>query len=261
MEQTFATTELMNASYQFMKKTQLQKMKNNKTSRNIDVEMKQEKNFLNIYYKNILICTVDAAQCKITYLKNTLLGPNGITVSFNGPYQILNKVKQKIKRYLRGSIGKYLLGIKDVSYVIKGVRSPKETQMSGIDWFSKHIHSYSIDWSSKQNAIIKATSSNHQVLFNIQVSVRKNVPTIIIDPVEIYILGHDLDCTRCFVPVIDAPGKIIDKNTLQIQDCLIKGDFPSIQVDTKSTVIDQTLATNWTHGGVFSTWLEITLNI
>ena len=32
---------------------------------------------------------------------------------------------QKIKTYLRGPIGKYILGIKDISYIITGVKSPK----------------------------------------------------------------------------------------------------------------------------------------
>jgi hypothetical protein len=84
---------------------------------------------------------------------------------------------------------------------------------------------------------------------------------VIIDPLEIYVLGHDLNCTGCFVPIIDAPSKIIDKNTIQIQDCIIKGEFPLIHMGTTRTIIDQTMATNWTHGGVFSTWLEITLKI
>jgi hypothetical protein len=192
-------------------------------------------------------------------LKDVSLGTNGITISLNGSYKLLNKLKQKIKMHLRGPIGKYILGIKDISYIIKGVNLPKEKKIKNFDWFSNHIESYSINCPSKINAIIKATSCHHEVILNIYISFQKESLNLTIDPLEIFVLQHDLECTGCFIPIINTPCKVIDKNTIQIQNCIIKGDFPSIQKYDQGIAINQSLKTNWTHGGIFSTKLEIIL--
>ena len=41
----------------------------------------------------------------------------------------------------------------------------------------------------------------------------------------------------------------------------IKGDLPEIIISEKHTAVDQTLSTNWTHGGIYQGAFEIIIEI
>ncbi len=261
MEQTFATVELMHASYQLMDRKKKQQIKTNILSKKSEFTMNKDDDTLHIYHGKELLCSFDSAQCKIIFLKNGSLGTNGITVAFNGPYKKTKKIKQKLKMSIRGPIGKYLLGAKDAKYAITGVKPPTKKKDETIDFFSDHITSHSIDILSQTEANLTAKSQYHQVTAQIHVGISKGKPTISIDPFEISVLSHDLEYTSIFAPVIDAKIKKVNDHTIQIDGCTIKGDFTNLQMEQGIAAIKQTCATNWTHGGVFSSKIDFIFDI
>lgn len=259
MEQTFATVELMQASFQFMKKTGKEPTAKKQKRKDDDFEMKQDNDILTLFHKNIQICSLDVSQCKITYLKDVTLGPNGISLSFNGPYRKQKQIKQRLILPLRGQTGKYLLGVKDALYAITGVKAPKKSMHTTFDSFSKHVLSSSITIISNVQASIKIRSRFHEIDLSLRLSSSKDTIYIDIDPLNISVLTHDLSCDGVFIPVIDAPTHVIDDENIQIQGCLLKGHFSSITKKDGLVAIDRTYETNWTHGGVYSTSLHLIL--
>jgi len=257
MEQTFATVELMHASYQFMTNDRKSKIKKRSIQNNKDFEFKRENAVLDISYKGEVLCSIDAKKATIAYLKNVDLGTRGISLSFNGPYKLTKRIKQKIKSSLRGSTGKYILGIKDATYALTGVKPPKKQYTNKIDFFSDHIKSYSIEIISSNKASVKAASKYHEMQLTIETSLDNGKPVITIDPLIISILDHDLEYTSVYVPLIDAEVTKKGKDTIKIKGCTIKGDFPVFQEKEGMLAVDQILATNWTHGGIFTTKLHI----
>jgi len=257
MEQTFATVELMQASFQFMKQTSKKPMIKKQKTEDADFEMKQDKDILTLFYKKQRLCSLDASQCKITYLKDVTLGPKGIGLSFNGPYRKRKRLKQKLILSLRGQTGKYLLGAKDALYAITGVKAPKRPVKTSFDAFSNHIVSSSITIISPLQASIKIRSRFHEVDLFLQIRSSKDTIHIDIDPLNISVLTHDLSCDGAFIPVIDAPARIIDDENIQIEGCMLKGHFPSIIKKDELVAIDRTYETNWTHGGIYSTALHL----
>jgi len=261
MEQTFATVELMNASYQLMDEKRKKNIEKSKQNNNKHLKMKNEKNYLHIYYENELICSFDSSRCQITYLKNVKLGEHGISISLNGPYTFFNKLKQKIMMQLRGSIGKYVLGVKDVKYVFTGVKAPKIQKTKRFDFFFNHIKSHCIHCLSNTKATINMKSQYHEINYTIHAHSSKDKIIISIDPIEISVLSHGIACTGIYVPLIDAPSNIVDEYTIHLKECVITGDFPSVESKNGLIGIDQTLQSNWTHGGRFSTKIDIILNV
>jgi hypothetical protein len=259
MEQTFATVELMQASFQFMKKKGKEPTVKKQKRKDDDFEIIQDNDILTLFHKKQRLCSIDASQCKITYLKDVSLGPKGIGLSFNGPYRKRKQIKQKLILALRGKTGKYLLGAKDALYAITGVKAPKKIIQTTFDLFSKHVTSSSITIISNIQAAIKIRSQFHEINLSIHLNSSKDTIHIDIDPLNVSVLTHDLFCNGVFIPVIDAPAQIIDDENIQIQGCLLKGQFPSITKKDGLVAIDRTYETNWTHGGIYSTSLHLIL--
>lgn len=252
MEQTFATAELMNASYQFMQKDQRsQLLKKEIQKKDKKIQFKKEKDVLLIEYNNTVICKIKSSTCQIIYLHTVDLGPQGISFSFNGPYSMKNKVKQKMKKHLRGPSGKYLLGVKDATYAVTGVKPPKTKQHNTIDYFSNHIVDHNIEITNNNAASIQCSSIYHKITMNITAYKKDKKFVISINPLTIQTLAHDLETTKMFIPLIDSPVTKLDEKTLSLPGCTLEGDFQTIQSIDNQTGIDKTLATNWTHGGIY----------
>ena len=100
-------------------------------------------------------------------------------------------------------------------------------------------------------------SQYHEINFTIHVNSLKDKIILSIDPIEISVLSHGLACTGIYIPLIDAPSTIVDEHTIHLKNCVIKGDFPSVESKNGLVGIDQTLQCNWTHGGRFSTKIDI----
>ena len=166
------------------------------------------------------------------------------------------KIKHKIKKHLRGRIGKYLLSIKDATYAITGVKEPKEKKNTKIRPFSRYIQSYTIEHLSKNKVSVISSSIFHQVKITMHAHAQKKGFILSFDPLEVSMLSHDLSCSSIKLPYIDASTTIKDNNTILIKNCEIKGEFPPIKTSQNITMVDQTLQSNWTHGGRFTTIID-----
>ena len=82
---------------------------------------------------------------------------------------------------------------------------------------------------------------------------------IFFDPLIIKVLDHDLSCKQVLFPLI---GKKLEKKSnkqLHFDGFSIRGDFKSVVTTDEFTAVDQTLSTNWTHGGMYKGKFEIIL--
>ena len=259
MEQTFATTELMNASYQFIKnKKNLQKPSSKPVTKETEtVYIKRKNSFLEILYNKKLICRFDLNRCKIIFINGEKLNDFGISFSFYGPYIFRNRLKTKIKQVLRSQIGKYLLSIGDIKYFLTGVKNPVVVDKNKVDLFEKHIKNTKILSISKTSVCVQFLSDFHKITLWITVKKIKDKISIIFNPVLIEMLKHDLVVYKVLFPVVGAKIKKTTSNSLHFKKFILNIENPSI-VETKDFVaVDQTLATNWTHGGVYNGEFEI----
>lgn len=262
MEQTFATAELMNAAYQFIEdKKNLQEIKSEKASKNKKTHLLKTGDFLEIKNENDIIARFDLKKCNIIFIKGQKLNKYGISFSFYGPYLLKSRIKRRLKQCLRGDIGKYLLSISDAKYFLYGVRGPKPLQKTKIDMFENHVKSHKIISLEKYSAVIEFLSDFHKITLRISVSEDKDKVRIIIDPFEIKMLKHDIDCYKVLFPLVGAKLKDHKSDRLVFEKFVLKTNIKSI-VETEEFVgVDQTLATNWTHGGIYKGNFEIIINL
>lgn len=262
MEQTFATVELMHASYQFIeKKKSLQHKMFEKTSKNKKTTILKTGDFLEISNKKDIIVRLDLKKCKIVFIKGQNLNKYGISFSFYGPYLFKSKIKRRLKQFLRGEIGKYILSISDLKYFIKGVNSPKTLKKTKIDIFENHIKNYKIISLKKISTLIEFLSDLHKITFKISVFEEKDKVRIIINPIEIRTLKHDIDCYKVIFPLVGAKLKDHKTDKLFFENFVLKINIKSIIKTEKFTGVEQTLSTNWTHGGIYKGNFEIIVNL
>lgn len=262
MEQTFATVELMNASYQFIEnKKNLQYIIVEKTSKNKKINLLKTGNFLEILNEKDIIARLDLKKCKIIFIKGQNLNKYGISFSFYGPYLLKSKIKRRLKQVLRGEIGKYLLSISDLKYFFKGVNNPETLEQTKIDIFEKHIKNYKIISLEKFSTLIEFLSDLHKITFKISVFEEKDKVRIIISPIEIKILKHDIDCYSVIFPLVGAKLKEHKTDKLIFENIMLKTNIKSIIKTEEFTGVEQTLSTNWTHGGTYKGSFEIIVNL
>jgi len=262
MEQTFATVELMNAAYQFIEdKKSLQDIKFEKTSKNKKIHLFKTEDFLEIKNEKETIARFDLKKCNITYIKGQKLNKYGISFSFYGPYLLKSRIKRRLKQFLRGDIGKYILSVSDVKYFIYGVRGPKSLNEPKIDMFENHIKNYKIISLEKYSAVIEFLSDFHKITIKISVSEDNDKLRISIDPFEIKLLKHDLDCYKVLFPLVGAELKDNKSDSLFFENIVLKTNIKSIVKTEEFIGVDQTLATNWTHGGIYKGNFEIIINL
>ncbi|MEF8847594.1 MAG: hypothetical protein V5A68_00470 [Candidatus Thermoplasmatota archaeon] len=261
MEQTFATVELMNASKIISKKP---KNKENKKEKNknflekINIEKQKEKIVFKYDKKTILVFNTE--KCKITYIKDTNLNEYGISISFDNPYKKWNIIRQKIIKKIRGKYGKYLLGIRNADFFIKGVHPPKNKKQGKITQF-ENIDKKEIKTKiDKNKALIQIETIYHKIKLHITLDILKDSIEISFDPVIIEVLDHDIFCDRVLFPIIGS--KIIkkEKDELYFGGFVLKIKNNNIISKERYTAIDQTKNTNWTHGGLFEDKFKIKID-
>ncbi|MEF8879268.1 MAG: hypothetical protein V5A64_02600 [Candidatus Thermoplasmatota archaeon] len=258
MEQTFATVELMNASKMVSKKhikNKKEEKRNKNFSEKIEVEKQGEKIVFNYDDETILVFNTE--KCKITYIKNTNLNRYGISISFDNPYKKWNIFRQKTIKKIRGKYGKYVLGIRNIDYFIKGVHPPKNRKQEDIIPFEK-INKKNVETKIDGNKTsIQIETIYHKITLHVTIYEEKNSVEISFNPVKIEVLDHDIFCSKVLFPVVGS--KLLNKKgeklyfegfTLEINnnDVISKEDY---------TAIDQTKTTNWTHGGIFKEKFKI----
>lgn len=249
MEQTFATVELMNSANTLMEKGKEKKKEKPSMSIDESIHFEKNKSVLNLYNEKDKILTFNASKAKITHIHNASLREMGITFSFFGSYQ-KSGLKRKIKKQLRGNIGKFINGSKDALYAITGVKGPKPIQHIHLDLIQQHITSSSIKIHSPNKATSLIQLPLHTILLTFNV-VKKEENLYLTMNIEIIVNEHDLPVTQLILfPVIDAkPKKITDKK-ITFNGFSLHGDCSNIIQKDSFTAINQTLTTNWTHAGI-----------
>lgn len=260
MEQTFATAELMKAAYNFIEdKKILSEKKPEKTYKIKKLHLLKTRDFLEIKNEKETIARFNLKKCSFDYIKGQKLNKYGISFSFYGPYLIKSRIKRRIKQILRGSVGKYLLSAPDAKYFVHGVCGPRTIKKPKIDMFEKHVKNYKIVSLEKYSSTIEFLSDFHKIILKLSVYEDKDQVKIIIDPIEIKMLKHDLDCHKVLIPIVGAELKDHKSDNLVFEKIVLKTKIKSIVKTEEVVGVDKTLVTNWTHGGVYIGDFEITI--
>ena len=254
MEQAFATVELMKSSSEFF---ELKKIKENSKSKvEKEIELKQKKNSADVIYDGEKLLSFDLENLKIDLPKIK----KEILFSFFKPNSTGSKIKMKIKRNLRGRIGKFILGAGEAKYFLKGVYGPKALNDINVDTFEK-VKKKRLEITIKKDYLICICETDlHRFKTKIFALKKGKNIHVFFDPFLIEVLGHDLNCKQVLFPLIDDKLLRKEKNELIFKDYKIKGEFPEILTSEKYTAVDQTRSTNWTHGGIYKTQFEIILS-
>jgi len=265
MEQTFATTELMNASTNFFDKIDSKEydyISNNKPNdvkdSNFNIERKND--LINVYRNEKKIFSFNYKSFKILYLKDGKLNNNGISLSIYGPYLFRNILLRKLKKYLRGDIGKIILGFSMIKYFLYGVYNMDKLKGNVINNFEK-IKKLNFGIEVKKDCLEGFCETDiHRIDYVIKFKLIKNKVNIIFSPFVVKTLAHDVNCNNVIFPLIG--NKIIKKklNELHFSGFSVIGDFKNFVFTDEFSGVDQTLATNWTHGGIFRGDFKIILN-
>ena len=259
MEQTFATVELMNASTQFFP---LKIMANDKKTKAIDdkITLNKKQDTLVILYDKKEMFKFDVAKCKVVFIKDGGLNEYGISFSFPNVYSLTNRFNRFVKKHVRGPYGRFLLEIFDLEYFLKGVHEPKKEDHVRIESFEKYIKDWDISV-DKNSAHGFCQTDLHKIEYEISVIKKGNDLCISFNPVIIKVLGHDLSVDHTFFPVVGSKYKKREDEKLFFDGFNIIGDFRDVVSSDDYTAVDQTLATNWTHGGIFKGKFEIILQM
>ena len=264
MEQTFATTELLYTSFQLLSdQQQLKTEKEKKISKNKvtkDLQIIQKEDALQILHKKELIAIFDIEQWSITYLKDADLGEKGIFFSFSEAYTNRNRSRQKIFYSNRGVFGRYILALENIPYYLKGVEGPVHDSPLAPTSIGKHLLSKTIQTQSPTQIQIEGKTQYHELSFTIHTFKDKKGIHLLIDPLRINVRAYDLtEKQRVILPCIDAQAQKISETRLTFPRFYIEGYFPRVNQTECYTEVDHTLTTNWTHGGIFTSSLDIIL--
>ena len=256
MEQTFATTELMKASSEFIENKE---KIIDKVIKKDNFDIKREGDIVNIYHKKEKILSLNIRHLKIIYLKNSNLNEHGISFSFFGPYLLKNILTQKLKKYIRGDIGKIILGLPMIKYFIFGVDNYKKNDSIKLYLLDK-IRNPKFDVEINNNNIKGFFETKiHRIEYNIEIYKIDNEIKIDFNPIIIELLENDVNCSKVLFPIIGDKCLKQKNNELLFSGFTIKSVTNNILYEKDFTAIDQTLLTNWTHGGLYKGDFEITL--
>jgi hypothetical protein len=265
MEQTFATTELMNASTNFFDEIESNEyyyISNNEPNdlKNSDFKIERKNDLIDVYLNEKKIFSFNYKSFKILYLKDAKLNNNGISLSIYGPYLFRNILIRKIKKYLRGDIGKIILGFSMIKYFLYGVYNTDKRRTNVIHNFEK-IKKINYGIKVKKDYLEGFCETDiHRIDYVIKFKLIENKVHIIFCPFIIKTLAHDVNCNNVIFPLIGK--KIIKKklNQLHFSGFTVIGNFKNFVLTNELFGVDQTLATNWTHGGIFRGDFKIILN-
>jgi len=255
MEQTFATVELMNAASHFNNNIVNKANKNRKSD--IVFNFQRDCDLLNIYCKNELFFVFDFKKLKVEYIKGVELNEYGISFSFFNPYSFKSKIVSGVKKYIRGRVGKFILGSFDIKYFLRGVYRNEKSYTPNIYPFEK-IKKKEVTFNIEKDFVYGYCKTNlHKIELKITVKKIGKKIHIFFDPLIINTLKHDLSCDQVLFPIIGKKLKNKNSEKLNFDGLSIKGEIKSIFKTDDFTAVNQTLSTNWTHGGIFKGQFEI----
>ncbi|MBS3778649.1 MAG: hypothetical protein KGY50_05115, partial [Candidatus Thermoplasmatota archaeon] len=249
MEQTFATVELMNSAKTMMKNFVSEKKEKSFHSLDSSFQLEKKDATLILWNKKKKIFIFDASKASITHILNSSLTDMGITFSFFGSYQ-KQKLKRKIKKQLRGNLGKFINGSKDAAYALTGVKGPKPLKEIHSDPIKDHIISSTLNINASGNVTSTIQLPYHSIYLKFIFSMKNDKLNITID-IKILINRHDLpDEQLILFPLIGTTPQNYSENHVDFEGFSLIGDCSSLIKKDSFTAINQTLSTNWTHAGI-----------
>jgi len=260
MEQTFATVELLMASSCFFPLTKERSSKKMRVRKEKTV-IKKDGDKLIFLYDNKEMMMFDVKRCKIVFIRGAELNKYGVSFSFFDSYSLKNRIKSFVKGCVRGRYGKFILGIGDAKYFLHGVQAPKKIDDLRIYPFErykkKRIHVSFME----NEARICCETDLHRIECIISVKRKDDELCISFDPVVVKVLKHDVSCKQVFFPVVGAPLKERSDGKLCFDGFVIAGDFRRVVETSEFTAVDQTLVTNWTHGGMYTGGFDFIISL
>ena len=161
---------------------------------------------------------------------------------------------------MRGRYGKFLLSVVEAKYLLKGVFEPKINEDIKIKPFGKYVKEWDISI-DKNCAFGFCQTRLHRIEYSISVTKKGKKLSISFNPFVIKALGHDFPVKHTFLPVIGCKSKKRVGKELVFDGFTVSGDFRDVIFTDDATIIDQTCATNWTHGGIYKGKFDIILQM
>ena len=245
MEQTFATVELMRAATNFF---EFSECENDKEKTDEKIRIVRDGNEVVVLYKDKDVLRFDAKRFKIVFIRGCKLNDYGVSFSFYDSYK--KKWVSKLKKKFRGKYGKYILGLGEIGRFIKGVYPPRRFERIKIDPIGKYVKKFDINIENN-SANIFCETDLHRISCRITAYLLNKRICISFDPIVINVLEHDISCKKVFFPIIGSRVRLKKNGELCFDGFNVKGDFKEIIEGKNLTAVDQTLATNWTHGSVY----------
>lgn len=260
MEQTFATVELLMASSCFFPLT-IERSSKKMRVRKEKTVIKKDGDKLIFLCDNKEMMVFDVKRCKIVFIRGAELNKYGVSFSFFDPYSLKNRIKSFVKGCVRGRYGKFILGIGDAKYFLHGVQAPKKIDDLRIYPFErcekKRMH---VSFMGNEARVCCETDL-HRIECIISVKRKDDELCISFDPVVVKVLKHDVSCKQVFFPVVGAPLKERSDGKLCFDGFVIAGDFRRVVETSEFTAVDQTLVTNWTHGGMYTGGFDFIISL
>ena len=263
MEQTFATVELMNASTNFFRFQD----KRDEHEKDIEEEDKDIEFVIRDGKKLILLLrgreklVFDVEKFRIEPIDGVQMSEHGIFFSFFDPYSLSSSIKRRIKRFLRGRYGKFLLGLSEVKSFIWGVREPRivrEPKVYPLEKVKKKR--FSVEIEKNNTAKIYYQTSLHRIESRIRALRENGKIRVLFDPLIIKVLGHDLSCKKVLFPVIEGKPERVEGRKIVFKGFSVFASSGRVMITEGFTAVDQTLSTNWTHGGIYKGALGIEID-
>jgi len=259
MEQTFATTELAKASLNFFSKSREKEKTRKINSR--EIIFKRERDMLIIYHNEKEVLRFDVKNFKINFINNTRIEKYGFSLSFYNPYSFKNRAKLKLKKIFRGKYLKYFFCMSMINYLFKGVYAPQPLKQNKLCLFEKQP--------KKDYGIVKRNNSVyifcktdlHKIECLIKAEIKNKKLHIKFEPLLIRLLEHDLDCRKVLFPLIESKLKSENENYLFFDGFTLKYNSGKVIKEKSFVALDQTLTTNWTHGGIYKNNFELILDV
>lgn len=165
---------------------------------------------------------------------------------FEGPYSKRAKTKSKILEMMRGD-KKVLLGLRDLDFVWSGIK-PRKREFD-VEGFSEVVKRSKINVEDSE-ADFRVESDIHRIEGSLKAYNNSDKAEVVID-FQIKTKKHDIYCNKVFFKF---PGFEEDNGTLRKENLGIRTDDLAKASDE---VLDLTMSSNWTQGGIFNGKLVI----
>ena len=259
MEQTFATTELMNASLNFSD-IKSARIKDGFASFDDKFSFKDEGSFFRIFFDGVEIFRFNAIDCKIEFLKDVNLNDFGISFRFPDAYSMGSRFSRFFKSNLRRGRLKFILSVFEIKHFLWGMKAPKLKKCFNIASLGRYVK----DWGFSFNSGVVSgfwQSKLHRIEYTISFLKKGDEFYISFNPLFVKVLAYDLPIRSVFIPIIGSKYVKKDVDKLYFDGFVFMGSYGRVGLIDDNTFVDQMIKTNWTHGGIYKGGFDIVLSL